>query len=365
MSPGRWRAAITIEGGRRKYLFGTTRQEVAKKLSAARIAQDQGLLVTAPSQPLARFLDRWLKDSVANRVRPWTYKGYEAVVRNHINPTLGNVRLDRLAPQQVQALVNQKLASGLAPKTVASILGILRNALGQANRWELVARNVAKLVDPPRQVRHEIQPFTVEEARVLLDAAQTDRLGALYSVALAMGLRQGEALGLRWKDVDLDLGMLQVTYQLQRINGEAKLVEPKTRLSRRSLALPATILVTLREHRQLQVEERLLAGRRWVESGLVFTSTIGTPLDGTNVTKSFQRLLAKAGLPKRRFHDLRHSCATLLLVQNVAPRVVMEVLGHSQISLTMNTYSHVLPTLKREAALKMDAVLRGGRERGD
>ena len=237
--------------------------------------------------------------------------------------------------------------------------------MGQANRWGLVARNVAKLVDPPRQVRHEIQPLSVDEARVLLDAAQTDRLGALYSVALAMGLRQGEALGLRWRDVDLDLGMLQVTYQLQRINGEAKLVEPKTRLSRRSLALPATILLALREHRQRQLEERLLAGRRWVESGLVFTSTIGTPLDGTNVTKSFQRLLARAGLPKRRFHDLRHSCATLLLVQNVAPRVVMEVLGHSQISLTMNTYSHVLPTLKREAADQMDALLRGSRERGN
>lgn len=356
---------MSIDGGRRKYFFGTTRREVAGKLSAARMAQEQGVLVTAPSQPVERFLDQWLKETVTNRVRPWTLKGYESVVRVHINPTLGKVRLDRLAPQQVQRLINQKLESGLSPKTVRIILGVLRSSLGQATRWGLVSRNVASLVDPPRIERSEIQPLSVEEARTLLAAAESDRLGALYSVALAMGLRQGEALGLRWQDVDLDRGSLKVAYQLQRINGEAKLVEPKTKLSRRSLVLPGSIVIALREHRRRQLEERLLAGRRWVESGLVFTSTIGTPLDGANVTKSFQRLLARAGLPKRRFHDLRHSCATLLLVQNVAPRVVMEVLGHSQISLTMNTYSHVLPALMREAALKMDALLTQGRERGE
>jgi integrase len=208
--------------------------------------------------------------------------------------------------------------------------------------------------------RFEIQPLTREEARQFLEVAREDRLGALYSVALTMGLRQGEALGLRWEDVDLEARLLHIRFQLQRIEGKGlQLVPPKTAPSRRTLAIPPTIIANLREHRARQLEERLLAGSRWTQSGLVFTTPIGTGLDGPNVTKSFQRLLMRAGLAHRRFHDLRHSCASLLLAQNVAPRVVMEVLGHSQISLTMNTYSHVLPELKREAAMQMEILLSG------
>jgi integrase len=173
-----------------------------------------------------------------------------------------------------------------------------------------------------------------------------------------MGLRQGEALGLRWEDVDLEGGLLHVRFQLQRIDGKGlQLVAPKTKLSRRTLALPPTIAANLRSHKARQAEERLQAGAKWTETGLVFTTPIGTGLDGPNVTKSFQRLLKKAGLQHRRFHDLRHSCASLLLAQNVAPRVVMELLGHSQISLTMNTYSHVLPESKREAAAQTEALI--------
>jgi len=205
--------------------------------------------------------------------------------------------------------------------------------------------------------QYEIQPFSPEEARAFLAAIKGDRLEALYSVALTMGLRQGEALGLRWQDIDLELGYLRVSKQLQRIDHVLQLVEPKTKRSRRTIALPASIAKTLVDHRARQEQERSAAGERWLKSDLVFTTTGGHGLDGTVVSHQFHRLLQHAGLPQRRFHDLRHSCATLLLVQGVSPRVVMDVLGHSQIGLTMNTYSHVIPDLRRDAALRMEELI--------
>ncbi len=257
----------------------------------------------------------------------------------------------------MQRLVNDKSQMGLKPKTVRYLLGTLRSALNQAIKWQLVSRNVAQLVDGPRVEQFEIQPLSPDEARKFLASIEGDRLGALYSVALTMGLRQGEALGLRWQDVDLDLGYLRISKQLQRFNGKLHLVEPKTKRSRRSLAMPSAIAQRLSHHQSIQADERRSAGTRWIETGLVFTTPIGTGLEGTAITKDFHRKLAQAGIPQRRFHDLRHSCATLLLVQGVSPRVVMDVLGHSQIGLTMNTYSHVIPDLRREAARRMDDLI--------
>jgi integrase len=200
--------------------------------------------------------------------------------------------------------------------------------------------------------------LTPEEARRLLDAARGDRLEALYSVALALGLRQGEALGLKWADVDLETAMLRVRRASQRIPHEGtQLVETKTARSRRTLVMPPIVIATLRAHRARQAMERLAAGERWVDLDLVFPSEHGTLADGPNITHRFHKLLKRAALPPMRFHDLRHACASLLLVQGVHPRVVMETLDHSQISLTMNTYSHVLPALQREAADRMQSVL--------
>jgi len=221
--------------------------------------------------------------------------------------------------------------------------------------------NAAAMVSAPRGTRLEPKVLTPEEARRLLDAARGDRLEALYSVALALGLRQGEALGLKWSDIDLDSGVLRVRRAAQRIPRQGtRFVETKTGRSRRTLFMPPVVISALRAHRARQILERLAAGQHWVELDVVFASQFGTLADGPNVTHRFHRLLKKAGLPPMRFHDLRHACASLLLVQGVHPRVVMETLGHSQISLTMNTYSHVLPALQREAADRMEAVL-GGR----
>jgi integrase len=184
-----------------------------------------------------------------------------------------------------------------------------------------------------------------------------DRLEALYTVALAVGLREGEAFALRWEDVDLDEGILTVRHALMRMKGRVELAEPKTPRSRRTIALPRSVVGALRAHRTMQLEERLRAGEGWQDWGLVFATTVGTPLNRSDVLQAFRRHLEGAGLPRMRFLDLRHSCASLLLAQGVHPRVVMETLGHSTINVTMNVYSHVLPSLQREAAEQMDAVL--------
>jgi len=245
-------------------------------------------------------------------------------------------------------IVEHLAAAGLSPRTVQYLRAILRRALGQALKWGLLARNVATLVDPPRVERHEVEPLTPEQAKALLATCRGDRLEALYTVALA--------LGLRWDDVDLDGDMLRVRKQLQRIDGKLQLTEPKTARSRRSIALPGFAVQALREHRVRQFEERLLAGSRWQDMGLVFPSTIGTPVEPRNLVPQYHRLLDRAGLPAKRFHDLRHTCATLLLIQGEDIRVVMDVHGHSQISLTANTYQHVVQSLKERAADRMEAM---------
>ena len=220
-----------------------------------------------------------------------------------------------------------------------------------------MAQNVATLVEAPKVASREVEPFNPEQARTLLAAVRGDRLEALYSVAVAVGLRKGEALGLRWDDLNLDTGTLRVKASLQRVGGKLQLLEPKTVRSRRTIALPESATVALRTHRAGQLRERLVAGSRWQETGLVFTTTIGTPMDPRNVTRHFKRVLVRAGLPQKRFHDLRHTCASLLLVQGAHPRVVMEILGHSQISMTMDTYAQVMPELQRDAANRIDAIL--------
>ncbi len=354
---GTWSAIATLPDGRRKHIYGKTRDQVRRKLAEILHAMQNGSFTDARGKTLGEFLDQWLADVVKPRVRAWTFAGYEVHVRRHIKPVLGRVPLEKLSPQHVQHLLNRKLEEGLKPKSVRYLRGTLRTALNEAVRWGLVARNAAALVDGPRVERFDIQPFTPAEARVFLDSIAGERLEALYSVALTMGLRQGEALGLRWQDVDLELGYLRVCKQLQRVHGAPQLVEPKTARSRRTLAMPPMITKGLEQHRVRQRQERSNAGSRWAETDLVFASTEGKPLDGTAISKGFHSLLKRAGLQQRRFHDLRHSCATLLLVQGVSPRVVMDVLGHSQIGLTMNTYSHVIPDLRRDAADRMQDLL--------
>jgi len=291
-----------------------------------------------------------------------TYASYAAEIRLHIGPALGRFALSKLGPHEVQRYLNRELASGLSARTVQYHHAILRSALTQAVKWGLVPRNVAQLVESPRVRREEVRPLTPEEARHFLTAMRGDRLEALYTVALAIGLRRGEAVALRWDDVDLEAATVRVRRGLRRIEGKLQFLEVKSEHSRRTISLPRVVLATLRTHRVRQMEERLEAGDTWRDHGLVFPSRVGTPLEPRNVNRSFHRALKRAGLPPRRFHDTRHTCASLLLAQGVHPRVVMEILGHSRISVTMDIYSHVMPALQEEAADRMDTLLSGERQ---
>jgi integrase len=262
----------------------------------------------------------------------------------------------------VRQFKQEKLSSALSTRTVQYCLQVLRMALNEACKSDIIPRNVAMLVEYPRVEHDEIRPYTPDEAQRFLQASQGHRHEALFSVALALGLRKGEAIGLQWPAIDLERGTLRVCQALQRLKlpGEKKgklvTTEPKRR-SRRTINLPQVCLSVLHSHRCRQEEERKCAGTAWRDTGYVFTSRIGTPLDPRNVNDEFREIVDRAGLPRIRFHDLRHTAATLLLVQGVHPRVVMDLLGHSQIAITMNTYSHVVPALRREAADKMDAIL--------
>jgi len=359
---GRWVSVLNLgwKNGKRdrRYYYGTTRREVQEKLTAALRDRQQGLPVPAEGLRVGTFLDRWLSDIVAPARQPSTYQQYASVVRLYLTPSLGRHSLAKLGPEHVQAMMRAQLAAGLSPRTVQGIRGTLRTALTSAMKWGLVARNVATLVDPPPSAHVERQTLTPTEARRLLDAAKGDRFEALYSVALALGLRQGEALGLHWSDIDFDGRTLRVRSALYRQKGRGLVLkEPKTSASRRTINLPEATVVALRAHRARQLQDRLLAGAEWRNTDLVFTTLHGGPMDAGEIRERFYKLLGRAGLPHQRFHDLRHCCASLLLAQRVPTRVVMEILGHTQISTTMDLYSHVMPAARQEAADLMDRIL--------
>jgi integrase len=367
---GTWRGAIRLGPdprtgkARRRWVRGKTRGDVQRQLVRLQKASHDGLPVAVCKTTVAAWVRWWLDNVVKGTVRASTFTRYEDIARVHIGPgPIGGVPLTKLRRDMVQSWITGLAASGLRPATVSRILQVLRASMTHAERDGLVAVNPARLVRLPRGERFTGKPLTPEQTRTFLDAISGDRHEALYLVLLACGLRRGEGLGLRWGDVDLEARSVSIEGAIQRQRGAGLVrVECKTDRSRRVLALPELVVNALRAHRRRQLEDRLLAGPVWQDTGYVFTSSFGTPLDGANVLKEFRRVLAVSGLPtETRLHDLRHGCATLLLASGVSPRVVMEQLGHSQITLTMNTYAHVMPAALRDAAKVMDETLSGGR----
>ncbi len=353
---GRWEAKLR-DGPRRISLYGRTQREVLDKLSDAKQRIRQGLDPKPQHQTVGQFLDIWLEEIVKPARRPKTITCYCQIVDIHIRPAIGHLPLQLLLPQHVQALLNSKLRSGLSRRTVQAIREVLRNALNNAIKWDLVTRNAAALAQAPQAERRKAVVLDPAQAQAFLEAAKAHRLGSLFSVILALGLRIGEALGLTWDVIDFDGGSVTVLRQIQRISGKLELVDLKTEKSRRTIALPSFAVTALQERRIAQLEDRLIAADRWQDTGFVFTSTIGTPLDDSAARRAFKTILSNAHLPVMRVHDLRHTCASLLIAQGVHPRTIMEILGHSQISLTMNTYSHVIQSLQTEAAEKLDGII--------
>ncbi len=357
---GRWVAVLSVptgSGRKRHCLYASTQQEALAKLTRVRQALDQGIAPADGRLTVGELLRRWLDDTILPNRRPATYQGYRVNVERHLIPRLGRVRLVHLQPPDIRKLQNDLLAQGLSPRTVQYVRTNLRSAIQQAVADGLVARNVVDLVSAPSAERAEIHPLTPEQVAAFLESVHGDRLEALYVTAFTTGLRQSELLGLRWSDLDLDGQTLTVAKSLQRGRGVV-LSEPKSRKSRRTLALADITVSALRANRLRQLEEKLAAGPDWHDHSLVFSTKVGTPIDHRNLTRYFQRQIAAAGLPHQRFHDARHACATFLLAQGVALKVIQEILGHASIQLTADTYAHVLPQLQRAAMGSFDRILR-------
>ncbi len=356
---GRWEARVTLRTGTSKSFYGKTRADVQRAMTQALRDVQRGVPVPTSRQTVAQFLRRWLEEVAKPSLRPSTYAGYKVVIEKHLVPHIGKLPLEKLTPQDVQALLAERSRAGLSPRTVQLIRAVLRRALGQAVEWDLVGRNAAVPAKPPRQHRYQARIWTPEETRRFLAAAQNDRWAALYTVAAYLGLRQGEALGLRWADIDVEARTLRVSGAMPTVGPRVR-SEPKTERSRRTLPLPAAVVTALRTQRTRQLEERLRAGDAWQDHDLVFASIIGTPVERKGLHDRWKRAITQAGVPDIRFHDLRHGCASFLLASGVPARVVMDILGHSSIKTTMDTYSHVMPHLVGDAMTTLDAVLGTG-----
>jgi integrase len=357
---GGWCAQFMVqtpEGPKRKTLYGKTRGEVAKKLAKALSDRESGLTFDAGKITVGEYLEQWLVDSVWGTVRSSTFERHEQIVRVHVNPTLGRVRLKNLTPPHVRGLIAGRLESGLASATVRKIHSTLHKALSQAVSDGLIPRNAAD-VKAPRPAPEEMRPLSEGEARTLLEAARGDRFEALYALAITTGLRRGELLGLRWDDVDLEGGTLRVGRALVREGGRHAVGETKTRRGRRQVRLTPRTVNALKAHRKRQLEEKLRLTGLYEDSGLIFATQRGTAVNPENlIRRSFKPLLNRAGLPDIRFHDLRHTCATLLLARGVHPKLVQELLGHATIAMTLDTYSHYLPSMGDAAASAMGDAL--------
>ncbi|NJQ03552.1 site-specific integrase [Streptomyces zingiberis] len=388
---GRWEAAAYVPTSagtfKRKRHYGRTRAEAHAKLVRMLEQAHRGIPVADKAWTVGDYLTYWIEHVVAPRRRPKTLLAYESAVRLYLVPLLGGKRLERLAPRDVQAMLarlrdlclccarqldvrrpeaeqccsrDRCCGRHLSARMVQLVHAVLRNALQSAVREELVSRNVAKLVQVEGPSYARGKGLDTVAARELLATVRGDRLYALYLLAVTLGLRKGELLGLRWDVVDLDRGELAVTRSLQRINGELVSAEPKTRHSRRTIPLPSFVRDALRARCEQQRQERAECGGEWMDSGHVFTTAVGSPVDPRNLNRHWYALQKRTGLEGYRFHDLRHSFVSLLLDLGVAPHIVREIAGHSDLQVTLGIYAHASPEEKRKALTQLSDLFGTG-----
>lgn len=350
-----WAVTVTLgydEHGklRRVTKYAKTKDEAVRLLSDMQRQARTGTLPEPVRLSVGDYLQHWLEDVMRPTLRPSTYARYESIVRNHLMPRIGRTKLQQLKPSQVQALYSAMEEDGVGARTRELAHTVLRKALQQAVEWGYLAANPSDRVHRPRAPKRTMNVLTPEQAQRLLAEASGHRLYALLVVLLTCGLRWGEAAALQWEDVDLNRGTLTVRRSVTEVKGKHVVGEPKTARGRRQIAMPSIAIQALREHRKQMLAEGHPGP--WV-----FCDQEGGLLRLPNFRRRVLfPLLDRAGLPRIRPHDLRHTCATLLLAQGVHPKIVSEMLGHAQISITLDTYSHVLPTLQREAADRMDAL---------
>lgn len=356
---------------RQRWLEGHTRKKGAQAALNTVLAESQrGAYVEPSKKKLAEFLvDEWLP-AIRGTIRGSTWDSYRANIEIHVVPQLGHLELRTLSPSHLNRVYAELAENGradgrggLSPKTVRYIHTIIHRSLRDGVRWGLLARNVADLADPPRHSRKEMNVWSAEQLRAFLASVTGSRLHPCYLMAAVTGMRRGEVLGLRWQDVNFDVGRLQVRQTLTSVDYKLVFSRPKTIRSIRSIALDPATVTTLRAHRKAQLEERMAWGA-YEDSGLVFSRENGTPIHPQSLSQAFERDAKAAGLPLIRFHDLRHSYATVALGAGVHPKVVSERFGHSSIAVTLDTYSHVIPALEEEAATRIAALILGSVDNG-
>ncbi|MCL6443154.1 MAG: tyrosine-type recombinase/integrase [Alicyclobacillus sp.] len=352
----------TDPNGSRKYVCQTVHggirqaQKVQRELAAKR---DQGQLEARSKETLNAYLDRWLITHKA-AVKARTYLNDTEMLDRYIRPHIGSAKLHKLTPLMIQEVYATLQQSGLSPSTIRRAHAVLRNALNWAVQWQAINSNPADRVRLPKIEKKEFRPLTPEEARRFLDECAYDRYGTLFQFLLFTGCRPGEAFALRWKDIDFDNRTVSIRQTYAKKNGQELISAPKTKKGNRTIPiLNESLMAELRSMRAKKIEDNLSNGQSFDDESLVFTSTSGGPVDSRNlIQRHFKPLLERAGIPSEvRLYDLRHSTATLLLALNVHPKIVQEMLGHSDIKLTMDTYTHVLPSLQQTAAAKLADLL--------
>lgn len=358
----RWIGAVTVgfdANGRtkRKSVSGKTRAEASRKLRTLQQQLDEGLPAPDTQLSVGQLLDRWLQDVIRHQVTSSTARNYQTIANMHIKPILGKKKVASLTTSDVDRLLSRKIDEGLSVSTVRRIRAVLSQALDQGIRWGGVVRNVASLSRSPKGVRQEGRSLTPDQARTLLNVLRGHRNEALYALMLSTGLRRGEALGLQWRDFDADTGILTIKRALVREDGQLITKDTKTLKSRRAINLPSPIITKLSAHRIEQKAQRLRLGKAWVNSGHIFTSSVGTPIDPRNLYREFGNICREADLGDWHPHELRHSAASLMLAQGVKLQVVSEVLGHSSIRMTADVYGHVQAPDRQAAADAMGALL--------
>lgn len=354
---GGWCGILTIgydEHGKRKRrtVYGRTQAEVRQKLDELKQQRAVGELSSPSRMTVAEYMRNWIDNVAKPRIRRATYNSYDGAIRNHINPRIGGIRVQKLTPVHVQTMYGEMERAGASPRTRELVHATLRRALNVAVKQGTVPRNVCQQVEPPKVEKQERPVWTADQALAFLRATEAHRLHALFVLAITTGLRQGELFGLHWSDIDLDSGTLSVRRQVLENGGPLVIGALKTKAARRTVTLPDVAVEALHDHRA-----QAMAGG-FAGLDLVFCDAKGGPLRKSNVRRVFKRLLNEAEVPDIRFHDLRHTAATLLLSQNVHPKIVQARMGHSKIAVTLDTYSHVIKEMDDRAADAIDEALK-------
>jgi integrase len=358
----RWVAAVSIGPGKRKKFYFKTKQEALKKKNEALRELEQGTLATGSQRKLKDYLEDWIENVHKDKLRISTYVKYKKLIK-YIVADLGDIWLQKLTPEQVRRFYTKmgtkkdKGGRGLSSKTIHEIHGVLHLALDNAVRWNYVGRNVCDLVKPPRIVSREATPLTLEQAQVLLNKVREHRLEVLLTMAVVTGMRRGELLALRWANIDFERQTLLVLHTVDYIPHYGYVeTEPKTKAGRRLISLPSFLLDMLQQHRVKLLKQQLKQGDDWENRDLVFPDLRGGYFNSNYLLRIFKKLLKEAGLPHMHFHDLRHSAATILLSMGVNMKVIQELLGHSDVAITLGLYSHLLSSMQKDVMSKWDDV---------